>query len=97
MNLLDKNVYKFFLCFEIITKFPHEFESSLDEKINTYLKQLAVNHLHAILFHSFDSYVKHRSELNGKIKYKYLEKHYDYWKKILIKRKLYGNKFVEWS
>jgi aryl-alcohol dehydrogenase-like predicted oxidoreductase len=53
--------------FEIITKFPHEFESSLDEKINTYLKQLAVNHLHAILFHSFDSYVKHRSELNGKI------------------------------
>ena len=36
-------------------------------------------------------------ELNGKIKYKYLEKQYDYWKKILIKRKLYGNKFVEWS
>jgi hypothetical protein len=36
-------------------------------------------------------------ELNGKIKYKHLEKQYDYWKKILIKRKLYGNKFVEWS
>jgi len=36
-------------------------------------------------------------ELNGKIKYKYLEKQYDYWKKILIKRKLYGNKFIEWS
>ena len=53
--------------FEIITKFPHEFDSSLDDKINTYLDQLAVNHLHAILFHSFDSYVKHRSELNGKI------------------------------
>lgn len=53
--------------FEIITKFPHEFDSSLDDKINTYLNQLAVNHLHAILFHSFDSYVKHRSELNGKI------------------------------
>jgi len=53
--------------FEIITKFPHEFDSSLDDKINTYLDQLAVNYLHAILFHSFDSYVKHRSELNGKI------------------------------
>ncbi len=53
--------------FEIITKFPHEFDSGLDEKINAYIKQLAVNHLHAILFHSFDSYVKHRSELNGKI------------------------------
>ncbi len=53
--------------FEIITKFPHEFENSLGEKINTYLGQLAVNHLHAILFHSFDSYVKHRSELNGNI------------------------------
>jgi aryl-alcohol dehydrogenase-like predicted oxidoreductase len=54
--------------FEIITKFPHEFDNSLDDKINTYLDQLSVNHLHAILFHSFDSYVKHRSELNGKIK-----------------------------
>jgi aryl-alcohol dehydrogenase-like predicted oxidoreductase len=53
--------------FEIITKFPHEFESSLDVKINTYLDQLFVNHLHAILFHSYDSYVKHRTELNGKI------------------------------
>lgn len=53
--------------FEIITKFPHQFDNSLGEKINTYLSQLAVNHLHAILFHSFDSYVKHRSELNGKI------------------------------
>ena len=52
---------------EIITKFPHEFDSSLDDKINTYLNQLAVNHLHAILFHSFDSYLKHRSELKGKI------------------------------
>lgn len=53
--------------FEIITKFPHEFDSSLDERINTYLNQLAVNHLHGIFFHSFDSYVKHRSDLKGKI------------------------------
>lgn len=53
--------------FEIITKFPHEFDNSLDDKINTYLDQLAVNHLHAILFHSFDSYIKHQSELKDKI------------------------------
>jgi aryl-alcohol dehydrogenase-like predicted oxidoreductase len=53
--------------FEIITKFPHEFESNLDDKIDNYLDQLAVDHLHAILFHSFDSYAKHRSELSGKI------------------------------
>jgi aryl-alcohol dehydrogenase-like predicted oxidoreductase len=52
--------------FEIITKFPHEFNTSLDDKINTYLDQLAVNHLHAILFHSFESYLKHRAELNYK-------------------------------
>ena len=54
--------------FEIITKFPHEFNSSLEDKINTYLDQLAVNQLHAILFHSFESYITHRSELKGKIK-----------------------------
>ena len=53
--------------FQIITKFPHEFESNLDDKIDIYLDQLAVDHLHAILFHSFDSYVKHRSVLSGKI------------------------------
>jgi aryl-alcohol dehydrogenase-like predicted oxidoreductase len=53
--------------FEVITKLPHDFESNLDEKIDIYLEQLAVDHLHAILFHSFDSYVKHRSELSGKI------------------------------
>lgn len=53
--------------FKINTKFPHEFDNNLDDKINTYLNQLEVNHLHSILFHSFDSYVKHRSELKGKI------------------------------
>jgi aryl-alcohol dehydrogenase-like predicted oxidoreductase len=54
--------------FEIITKFPYEFGSTLEDKINTYLDQLRVNHLHAILFHSFESYVNHSTELKGKIK-----------------------------
>jgi len=52
--------------FQIITKFPHDFEESLDLKINTYLKHLNVETLHAILFHSFDSYLKHK-ELIGEI------------------------------
>lgn len=49
--------------FNIITKFPHEFDDSLDNKINTYLNQLNVDHLHAILFHSFESYVKNKKQL----------------------------------
>jgi aryl-alcohol dehydrogenase-like predicted oxidoreductase len=53
--------------FNIITKFPHEFDGDITNKINTYLDQLAVNHLHGILFHSFGSYIKHRSQLNKKI------------------------------
>jgi len=53
--------------FNIITKFPHEFDGNITKKINNYLDQLAVNHLHAILFHSFDSYIKHRGQLNKKI------------------------------
>lgn len=53
--------------FEIITKFPHDFNISLEDKINTYLDQLAVNHIHAILFHSFESYKTHKIELIEKI------------------------------
>ena len=51
--------------FNIITKFPHEFDDSLDNKINTYLNQLNVDHLHAILFHSFESYIKNKKQLEG--------------------------------
>ena len=54
--------------FEIITKFPHEFGNTLEDKINTYLDQLSVTHLHAILFHSFESYVNHSAALKGKMK-----------------------------
>lgn len=49
--------------FQIITKFPHDLEDSLDQKINTYLNQLNVETLNAILFHSFDSYLKHKEQL----------------------------------
>ncbi len=50
--------------FEIITKFPLDFEESLDLKINTYINQLSVETLNAILFHSFDSYLKHKNQLS---------------------------------
>lgn len=56
--------------FQIITKFPHNFEESLNFKINTYLKQLNVETLHAILFHSFDSYLKHKEQLGDIVKLK---------------------------
>jgi aryl-alcohol dehydrogenase-like predicted oxidoreductase len=56
--------------FNIITKFPHEFEDSVGEKINTYLSQLNVNQLHAILFHSFDSYLKHKDQLKNIVQLK---------------------------
>lgn len=56
--------------FQIITKFPHDFEDSLDSKINTYLTQLNVDYLHAILFHSFESYEKYKEHLESIIKLK---------------------------
>jgi aryl-alcohol dehydrogenase-like predicted oxidoreductase len=49
--------------FNIITKFPHDFEDILDNKINSYLNQLKIDQLEAILFHSFESYINHKSHL----------------------------------
>lgn len=59
--------------FNIITKFPHELNGSLDDKIKLYLNQLGVDRLYAILFHSFDSYKKHKKKLNSKQKTKKVE------------------------
>lgn len=56
--------------FNIITKFPHEFEDSLDNKINDYLSQLEIDYLEAILFHSFESYIYHKSHLTNLVKLK---------------------------
>ena len=56
--------------FKVISKFPHEFEDSVGEKINTYLTQLNVDQLHAILFHSFDSYWKHKDHLKNIVQLK---------------------------
>jgi aryl-alcohol dehydrogenase-like predicted oxidoreductase len=56
--------------FNIITKFPHDFEDSLDDKIKSYLNQLETDYLEAILFHSFDSYIIHKSQLSDLVKIK---------------------------
>lgn len=56
--------------FNIITKFPHEFEDSVEKKINTYLSQTNVDQLHAILFHSFDSYLKYKEQLKNIVQLK---------------------------
>ena len=42
--------------FEVISKFPHQFDADINDKVNTYLKDLQVSQLHALLFHSFSSY-----------------------------------------
>ena len=63
--------------FKIITKLPHVIDDSIESKIEQYLKQLNVSQLHALLFHSFDTYKKNQiiiAKLNyfksiGKIKY----------------------------
>ncbi|WP_179009411.1 aldo/keto reductase [Winogradskyella forsetii] len=44
--------------FEVITKLPHHFDSGIEEKVTAYLSELQVTQLHALLFHSFDSYQK---------------------------------------
>ncbi|MCK8141473.1 aldo/keto reductase [Flavobacterium sp. I-SCBP12n] len=63
--------------FNVITKLPHVIDDSLESKIDLYIDQLAVSQLHALLFHSFDTYkenqffiekLKHFKDL-GKIKH----------------------------
>ena len=63
--------------FEVITKLPHHFDADIGERVNIYLKDLQVNQLHALLFHSFSSYKENMNNFNvltalkakGKIKY----------------------------
>ena len=56
--------------FNIITKFPHNFEDNLEHRINSYLNQLDIDYLEAILFHSYDSYINHKSQLTDLLKLK---------------------------
>jgi aryl-alcohol dehydrogenase-like predicted oxidoreductase len=42
--------------FEIITKLPHQIDADISKKVETYLVDLEVSQLYALLFHSFSSY-----------------------------------------
>lgn len=42
--------------YKILTKFPHSFEASIEDKYEVYLKELNVEQLYGLSFHSFDSY-----------------------------------------
>lgn len=56
--------------FNIITKFPHEFKDRLNHKINSYLNQLDIDYLEAILFHSYESYINYKNQLSDLVKLK---------------------------
>jgi aryl-alcohol dehydrogenase-like predicted oxidoreductase len=62
--------------FNIITKFPHDFHDNLYDKINSYINQLNIDHLEAILFHSFESYINHQNQLVDIVRLK--NKHFKY-------------------
>jgi aryl-alcohol dehydrogenase-like predicted oxidoreductase len=50
--------------FQIITKLPHQFTTSISVKIHDYLKELKVNRLFGLLFHSFSSYLENENNMN---------------------------------
>ncbi|WP_264553424.1 aldo/keto reductase [Flavobacterium sp. N2038] len=56
--------------FNIITKIPHDDVESIENKINTYLKELNVNFLEVLMFHSFDSYLKNKNNIGILKKFK---------------------------
>lgn len=51
--------------FEIITKLPNQLEEDIVEKVDSYLNELKVNQLHALLFHSFSSYQNNKNNFDG--------------------------------
>lgn len=63
--------------FDIITKLPHNIDSSIGSKIEQYLVDLDVKSLYGLLFHSYETYKNNQSafeelksyKLSGKIKY----------------------------
>jgi aryl-alcohol dehydrogenase-like predicted oxidoreductase len=56
--------------FEVITKLPHHFDSEIKERVVTYLQELQVNQLHALLFHSFNSYKNNLKNFNALLELK---------------------------
>ena len=50
--------------FKIITKLPHESHMNIAEKVDEYLDELMVDHLEALLFHSFATYESHLKDFD---------------------------------
>ncbi|UAM97209.1 aldo/keto reductase [Polaribacter litorisediminis] len=60
--------------FEIITKLPHQFNSNISDKVISYLNDLKVTKLHALLFHSFLSYKENINYFDALIQLKKADK-----------------------
>ena len=56
--------------FDIISKLPHQLDEDLKTKLARYLRQLKVDHLKGMLFHSYDTYNDNRSALKVLNSYK---------------------------
>lgn len=50
--------------FRVITKLPHAFDEHIGHRVNTYLKELHVRRLEALMFHSFHAYQTHAHDLD---------------------------------
>lgn len=51
--------------FQIITKLPNQLDEDIVRKVGSYLDELEVDQLHALLFHSFSSYKNNINNLDG--------------------------------
>lgn len=49
--------------FEVISKLPRKLDGNLGEKIESYLEELNIQYLKALLFHSFETYKEHKDVL----------------------------------
>lgn len=49
--------------FNVITKLPHHIDESFDHKIEKYLKELCIERIEALLFHSYTTYHDNKSAL----------------------------------
>lgn len=52
--------------FEVITKLPNELNDvNVEKRINTYCKELQVDRINSLMFHSFESYKTNKKKLNN--------------------------------
>ncbi|MDP4360546.1 hypothetical protein QR510_28380, partial [Escherichia coli] len=54
--------------FKTISKLPHDFKGDFEDKIELYLRQLSIDFLEALMFHSYQSYEHHREKMDRMIR-----------------------------